>query len=195
MAMMRVVCLTSALLCGCAGGSGPSVASSAQPTQAALDPGLRSVRVADGVFVHATRWDGARLRAVGPAAPAWLRAGASGRTSFTVVVDVVQRGFERTAEEAALRRPQSWSFALTSGQHSSTDPRSVELVGVDRFPADGGGHHHRLVFAVHFEPPSAGPGGDVQLRIRCAALLGTRPALGRRVARHGIELEWNMDDA
>lgn len=168
----------------------------------------RHLLVADGVRVHATRWDatlvelaaanvddGAAAKAddddgVRAQTQARLRARhVSAGPSFTVVVELAQRPHDG----GKLADPATWWFGLRArerGRCHATEfvrPREVELVAIDRHPTQNGDADLRLSFDVTF---AGKPGRDACLVVGNAATLGRRTLLGRHVARHGAALRW-----
>lgn len=168
----------------------------------------RRATVGHGVQLHATLWDAELLAAQDPRRSTAAEVAASerarwramylSRTSFLVAIDVADRQPVRRKADDDLLELAAWDFRLDRGSARGVRPEEVELVGIDRYPTVGGDHHHRLVIRVHFpgslhEAAKASPGGlEVALRVRAAAKMGFRPALGEGSSRLGFALRWNV---
>jgi hypothetical protein len=180
----------------------PPGALSTRRTEAALE---RHVVAADGIEIHATLWDASLVAAaaVEDGAPrGWREDWAQTylqRTSFTVVAEVEDRWPELPAEE--LLAAEHWSFRLDRAAQRGLAPSEVRLLVADRFPTAAGRHHHRLVFAVHFDGPlhaSLPKGGPSRIRLRVGLRLpeaGRRPMTGHALRSRGTALHWRVDPA
>lgn len=196
--------LTSMLLLGCAHARPPAGASGESARE-------RSLQLADGVRVTATRWDTTLVAMAAAehdeAVPGDDEAGVRERlaarwtgdaTAFTVLLEIAARSDDR----ASLADPASWWFRLVPGRdrHGGAGgqaPESVEVIAIDRFPAQGGGAHHRVALQVRFKGGHEGPltlrVGPASVRTGAATRSHAavrREPLGRPLARKGAALRW-----
>jgi hypothetical protein len=184
-------------LCACA----PTAVHHPEATPGSIEPAHRGEKMltrrvvpAEGVELHATLWDASLVTGDDTArfADVYLR-----RTSFTVVAEVEDRWPELPAE--ALLRPEHWWFRLDRGGRRELAPQEVRLLVADRFPTAAGRHHHRLVFAVHFEGPlhpSLPAAGPSPLRLHVALRVpesGRRPMTGHVLRSRGATLRWRVE--
>ncbi len=203
--MRRVATLLGSLcLLGCAHARAPAGASGESARE-------RSLQLADGVRVTATRWDAtlvamaaAERDEADPGADASdLRERLAARltgtyTAFTVLLEIAARPDDR----AALADPAAWWFRLApargrQGEAGAQAPESVEVIAIDRYPTPGGGAHHRVALQVRFAGRHDGP---LTLRVGPASVRSgasarsrggsRREPLGRPLARHGATLRW-----
>ncbi len=167
------------------------------------EDGLRRHVVAgEGIEIRALLWDASLVAAAAAEDGArWREDWAQTylqRTSFTVVAEVEDRWPELPAD--ALVRAEHWAFRLDRGAQRNVAPADVQLLVVDRFPTAAGRHHHRLVFAVHFDGPlhASLPGSPSRVRLRVALQLPepTRRAMtGHALRTRGASLRWRVDPA
>ena len=164
----------------------------------------RHVVAGDGIEIHATLWDASLVAAAAAeddAPYAWHPDWAAvylARTSFTVVAEVEDRWPELPAD--ALLRAEHWWFQLDRAGDEDIAPLDVELLVADRFPTPAGRHHHRLVFAVHFDGSlhASLPRGPSHLRLRVGCKLpqtGRRSMTGQAIRSRGATLHWRVEPA
>jgi hypothetical protein len=199
-ALTRTVLLGLALATGLASGC-----AGRRPALADIeDERERSIVLADGVSVRATRWD--RLLVVRAAeemrdatTSAQVDRERSDRlheryakgTVFTVLLELTHR---ETGDDP-LADPDNWWFRLERDGRS-VPAQTVEVLAVDRFPTGAvqrgpATAHLRIALRVAF----AAPVDDraVTLRLGTKAKTKRRFALGRHVAKHGARLRWPTD--
>lgn len=168
----------------------------------------RRAAAAHDVDIVATLWDGALVAAglerdrrrgddeatLEARRTRWVSQYLHDRTSFTVVIELGNRGPEDAPDP--LLEPSAWSFRLDRGDERDLAPRHVELQGIDRFPSDAGGHHVRLAFAVSFDGATLPPDPLTATRVALRVLADgpqtgmKRRELGPWVAKHGTRLVW-----
>ena len=164
----------------------------------------RHVVAGEGIEIRALLWDASLVaaaaeddRAPGRWREDWARTYLR-RTSFTVVAEVEDRWPELPAD--ALLRAEHWAFRLDRAAQRGIAPADVRLLVVDRFPTAAGRHHHRLVFAVHFDGPlhASLPSGPSRVRLHVALRLPEperRPMTGHGLRTGGTTLRWRVDPA
>lgn len=197
MGLKRSLLALAIVAVGC-GGTSETLVSPDEVT-ATERAATRSRVVADGVEVRATMWTPGLVQVAASTVPGPAKAKVDARRrwmeryvagpAFTVVVDIARRRPDPPRADVKISDPKYWSFALGE---SSTPPDRVDLVAIDRFPTEGGGHHERLVFELHFPQKSSPTAPEVALHIRCDAPEAWRKALGRTIARRGVRLRWAL---
>jgi len=171
----------------------------------------------DGVEVFATLWDRSMVDArplpedaADPSAleesQRWITSFLE-RTSFTVAIEIADRGPFLVEGDASLLELSNWRFTLDRGSEVGLEPVAVDLIGVDRFPSASGTPHFRLLAQVHFagsvheRAKQTAEHLDLRLRVHpeaAFASLGSLPkryALGTWAQEHGISLYWKVQPA
>lgn len=180
-------------------------------------------RPAENVRIRATLWDRALLAAdahgVGDPVPGlvpeppdevrarlarWSEFYIDGQTTFTVLVELLNRPELEPGQADPIADPSRWKFRLDLGDEVDIEPGHVEVQTLDRYPSRAKGWHWRMAFAVHFPPDLAAavtkstdgkrsPPTSATLRIVPPYGDAKRPEFGTWAARHGFALAWRLD--
>ncbi len=185
----------------------------------------RRGRPAENVRIHATLWDPALLAADAtgklselqvtlPEPPheveerllRWQSHYVDDQTSFTVLVELLNRPAMQSDGRDPIVDPSKWKFRLDLNDMEDIEPSRVEVQALDRYPSRAKGWHWRLAFAVHFplDLPEVAraralgkTGGSTRalLRVLPPHGDGTRPEYGIYATRHGFQLTWRLEPA
>ncbi len=165
-----------------------------RPTAGASPQHQRERRavLGEGVLLEATRWDATLVESAAAESEQTDRSGlrerlraryVDGKTAFTVVLELR----DRPGGAQGLDAPDAWWFELRQGGRRVRAAK-VELVAIDRFPADSGRAHLRVAMDVAFDGRRE---GELDLHVGTVRTAGRRAELGRWTASHGALLHWD----
>jgi hypothetical protein len=179
-------------------------------TLAQLEPEReRSVVLADGVSVRATRWDRLLVARAAEAAELERTRGTESRLArsdrlqarytkgvvFTVLLELAHS----EGGDDPLADPKTWWFHLHRGGQTVT-AHHVDVLAIDRFPTGSvrpgrrATVHLRIALRVAFDV-AHDDDEAVSMRIGSHARTKRRYALGPLLARHGSALRWTASTA